>query len=131
MLSPFSQSSQETTLVGSFLKCGCSLYKKKDSIAAALQEFCYIFQNSYFSFSFDATASDIKSYSVLFLSSLPLSLNFFFKFQTPPLILPLCETDISKALARRCSAKKVFFEISQISKENTCARVSFLKKLQA
>ena len=32
---------------------------------------------------------------------------------------------------RRCSVKKVFLEISRNSQENTCARVSFLIKLQA
>ena len=31
---------------------------------------------------------------------------------------------------RRCSVKKVFLEISQNSQEKTCARVSFLRKLQ-
>ena len=31
---------------------------------------------------------------------------------------------------QRCSMKKVFLEISQNSQENTCARVSFLIKLQ-
>ena len=31
---------------------------------------------------------------------------------------------------RRCSVEKVFLEISQDSQENTCARVSFLIKLQ-
>ena len=36
-----------------------------------------------------------------------------------------------EAVARRCSVKKVFLEISQNSQENTCARVSFLIKLQA
>ena len=36
-----------------------------------------------------------------------------------------------KAFAQTCSVKKVFFEISQNSQENTCARVSFLIKLQA
>ena len=30
-----------------------------------------------------------------------------------------------------CSVKKVFLEISENSQENTCARVSFLIKLQA
>ena len=34
----------------------------------------------------------------------------------------------SEAVVRRCSVKKVFLEISQNSKENTCARVSFLIK---
>ena len=37
----------------------------------------------------------------------------------------------SEAVARRCSVKKVFLEISQNSQENICARVSFLIKLQA
>ena len=36
----------------------------------------------------------------------------------------------SEAIARRCSVKQVFLEISQNSKENTCARVSLLMKLQ-
>ena len=36
-----------------------------------------------------------------------------------------------EAVVHRCSVKKVFLEISQISQENTCARVSFLIKLQA
>ena len=40
------------------------------------------------------------------------------------------ELDI-EAAAQRCSLKKVFLEISQNSQENTCARVSFLIKLQA
>ena len=35
------------------------------------------------------------------------------------------------AVAQRCSVKKVFLQISQNSQENTCARVSFLIKLQA
>ena len=32
---------------------------------------------------------------------------------------------------RRCSVKKVFLKGSQNSQENTCAKVSFLIKLQA
>ena len=36
----------------------------------------------------------------------------------------------SEAVAQSCSAKKVFLEISQNSLENTCARASFLIKLQ-
>ena len=38
--------------------------------------------------------------------------------------------DSKKAVAQRCFIKKVFFEISQNSQENICARVSFLIKLQ-
>ena len=37
----------------------------------------------------------------------------------------------AEAVAQRCSVKKVFLEISQNSQENTCARASFLIKLQA
>ena len=36
-----------------------------------------------------------------------------------------------KAVAYRCSVKKVFLEISQNLQESTCARVSFVIKLQA
>ena len=36
-----------------------------------------------------------------------------------------------EAVAQRCPVKKVFLEISQNSQENTCARVSFLIKLEA
>ena len=36
-----------------------------------------------------------------------------------------------EAVARRCSVENMFLEISQNSQENTCARVSFLIKLQA
>ena len=39
--------------------------------------------------------------------------------------------DSLKAVVQRCSVKKVLLEISQNSQENTCARVSFLIKLQA
>ena len=35
-----------------------------------------------------------------------------------------------EAVVQRCSVKKVFWEISQNSQKNTCARVSFLIKLQ-
>ena len=34
----------------------------------------------------------------------------------------------TEAIVRRCSVKKVFLEISQNSRENTCARVTFLMK---
>ena len=36
-----------------------------------------------------------------------------------------------EAVVQRCSVKKLFLEISQNSQKNTCARVSFLIKLQA
>ena len=37
----------------------------------------------------------------------------------------------TEAVTRRCSAKKVFLKISQNLQKNTCARASFLTKLQA
>ena len=37
----------------------------------------------------------------------------------------------TEAVVWRCSVEKMFLEISQNSQENTCARVSFLIKLQA
>ena len=37
----------------------------------------------------------------------------------------------SEAVVQRCSVKKVFLEILENSQEITCARVSFLIKLQA
>ena len=39
--------------------------------------------------------------------------------------------NVSKAVAKMCSVKKVFLEISANSQENTFARVPFLIKLQA
>ena len=44
---------------------------------------------------------------------------------------PMLSYKYPKAVAWRCSIKKVFLEISQNSQEHTCARVSFLIKLQA
>ena len=38
---------------------------------------------------------------------------------------------IKEAVVWRCSVEKVFIDILQNSQENTCARVSFLTKLQA
>ena len=40
------------------------------------------------------------------------------------------ELKITEAVAQRCSVEKVFPEISQISQENTCPKISFLIKLQ-
>ena len=37
----------------------------------------------------------------------------------------------TEAVVWRCSVKKMFLEILQNSQENTCAKVSFLIKLQA
>ena len=45
--------------------------------------------------------------------------------------LPLLKGNVTEAVTRRCSVKRVFLKISQNSQENTCARVSFLTKLQA
>ena len=45
--------------------------------------------------------------------------------------LLFCYIFYPEAVVQRCSVKKVFLEVSQNSQENTCARVSFLIKLQA
>ena len=37
---------------------------------------------------------------------------------------------VTEAVVQRCFIEKVFLEISQNSPENTCARVSYLIKLQ-
>ena len=41
------------------------------------------------------------------------------------------QAQISEKVVQRCSVKMAFLKISQNSQENTCARVSFLTKLQA
>ena len=38
---------------------------------------------------------------------------------------------MTEAVTQKCFVKNVFLEILQNSQENMCARVSFLKKLQA
>ena len=45
----------------------------------------------------------------------------------------MCDVNFEniEAVVQRCSVKKVFLEISQNSQGNTCARVSYLIKLQA
>ena len=48
-----------------------------------------------------------------------------------PLLFGSWASMIIEAVVRRCSVKKVFLEILQNSLENTCARDSFLIKLQA
>ena len=40
------------------------------------------------------------------------------------------QNQVVEAVVQRCSVKKVFLKILQISQENTSARVSFLIKLQ-
>ena len=69
-----------------------------------------------------------------------LSLQFYRASQIEILCYENSETDNSRnlmeqqqleAVARSCSVKKVLLKISQNSQENTCARNSFLIKLQA
>ena len=55
-----------------------------------------------------------------------LYLNLYFLDSLMPLVSLYTE-----AVAQRCPVKKMFLEISQNSQENTCARVSFLIRLQA
>ena len=55
-------------------------------------------------------------------------------FQCKPTIFEVWSLNVYclflEAVAQRCSVKRVFLEISQNSHENTCARVSFLIKLE-
>ena len=61
------------------------------------------------------------------------SASYFFrntrKFKT--FLFCLKNARSSEAVVQSCSVKKVFLKISQNSQEITCARVSFLIKLQA
>ena len=68
-------------------------------------EICEIFKNTYFEEHLRMAASGIN---ITFGKSL----------------------QYTKAVAQRCSVKTMSLEISQNSQENTCARVSFLIKLQ-
>ena len=47
-----------------------------------------------------------------------------------PRATPYMDIGKPEAVVQRCSVKKVFLKISQKSQENTCARVSFIIKLQ-
>ena len=57
--------------------------------------------------------------------------NHITKYNTNVRLMWQMQSHLTEAVSRRCSIKKVFLEISQNSQENTCARVSFLIKLQA
>ena len=39
--------------------------------------------------------------------------------------IKIFELELKETVAKTCSVKKVFLEVSQNSQENTCARVSF------
>ena len=41
------------------------------------------------------------------------------------------DVGLTESVSQRCSVKELFLEISQNLQENTCAKVSFLTKLQA
>ena len=45
--------------------------------------------------------------------------------------MPLIFFEKKEGVSRKCPVKKIFLKIWQNSKENTCARMSFLIKLQA
>ena len=77
---------------------------KKETLAQVFScEFYEIFKNTFFTEHLRTTASD-DIYALLLL--------------------------LTEAATRGVLCKKVFLEISQNSQENTCARVSFLIKLQ-
>ena len=56
--------------------------------------------------------------------------DFTEKYQAGEDILNSSNAWHAEAVAQRCSIKEVFLKVSQNSLENTCARVSFLLKLQ-
>ena len=56
-----------------------------------------------------------------FIFCLQINTNFFFKMTV----------SLLEVVVQRCSLKNLFLEIWQNSQENTCARFSFLIKLQA
>ena len=67
------------------------------------------------------------------LKRAPVLLNFkehLFRKTTVNAWLWKSAPNFRKSSHQRCPLKKVFLEISQNSKENTCARASFLIKLQ-
>ena len=55
--------------------------------------------------------------------------NFFVEYCNNNQIISVRQ--FSEAVTQRCSVKKVFLKISRNLQENTCARFSFLIKLQA
>ena len=66
-----------------------------------------------------------KLYLVIYTSLSIINYSKFVLNYTKSYIRP------AEAVVQRCSVKTVFLEISQNSQENTCARFSFLIKLQA
>ena len=79
-----------------------------------------------------------KNYNIDYSSSLPYLMLIGFIFRIKLLKRPSesskqndCYLVLLEAVVQRFSVEKVFLEISQNSQENTCARVSFLIKLQA
>ena len=62
-----------------------------------------------------------------------LSKRYFYAFYHCKWQFSLSDDNIkyTEAVVQRCSAEKVFLEISQNSQENPCARASFSIKLQA
>ena len=51
------------------------------------------------------------------------------QYESIPIFLKFSR-HVKEAATKRCSVKKMFLEILQNSQENSCARVSFLKKIQ-
>ena len=73
----------------------------------------------------------LRNFPVQFFHRAPSSDYLCISWSTPYASLTnQMVTASPEAVVRRCSVKKVFLEISQNSQENTCARVSFLNKLQ-
>ena len=104
----------------------CYLEKRKDWRQVYTQT-ANIYANGFDFFKIDR----ILQHERLRQVKMYISLFLFHHLFLSSIYISLMLWEITEAVARRCSSKKVFLEISQNSQENTCARVSFLINLQA
>ena len=103
-----------------------NLYNERFSKSS--EEKCAAFQSIAWSF---IVHENTTKTAQLFYKHFPPGLFFFVSFIFFFIKARIRLQFLTKAVARRCSAKKVFIKISKNSQENTCARVSFSIKLQA
>ena len=92
----------------------CNVIKKETPAQVFSCEFCKNFENSFF--------YRAPLIAARFCPKFCMKGTLFYSYFGDTYFTP-------EAVFRRCFVKKVFFEILQNSQENTCARVSFLKRL--
>ena len=101
------------------LEAGKATQSKKETLVQIFScEFYELFKNTSFTEQLRTIASDALDF--IFVSRFALE-------NTKACLV----TVVTEAITWRCSVRKLFLEVSQKSQENTCARVSFLIKLQA